>query len=368
MCLSPPPENLKKMKTGLTTGACATACAKAAVMSIFERKKIKEVKIELPGGKTADFKINDCKYGKNSASATTVKDSGDDPDVTHGAVIGSKVSLNSTGKIRFLTGKGVGTVTLSGLGIKVGEPAINRVPRKMIAEAVGGLLKKNGRENAGAEITVFVPEGEKLAKKTLNSRLGIEGGISIIGTTGIVRPFSSASYVASIIQAVKIASENGCAHLAASSGGRSEKILRKQFPALPDYAFVQYGNWIGRLLDATQKSGIQDLTLVTMIGKAVKLASGDMDTHSGKSEWNKELMAKTAKKAGADKNAVERIQKLNIARRLEEIFPVRAGEPFYSELLKQCQKHCRKRFNGALTLALVSADGQIVWYPEKPDV
>lgn len=368
MCLESPPKNTKKMKTGLTTGACATACAKAAVISILERKKIKEVEIELPGGKTANLKINDCRYGKNSASATTVKNSGDDPDVTHGAVIGSRVALNNTGKISFLAGAGVGTVTLPGLEIKAGEPAINRVPRKMMTEAVTALLKRNGRENAGAEITVFAPEGEKLAKKTLNSRLGIKGGISIIGTTGIVRPFSSASYIASIVQAVKIASENRCSRLIASSGGRSEKILRKQFPAMPDYAFIQYGNWTGRLLDAAEKNRTQDLTLATMTGKAVKLASGDMDTHSGKSEWNKDLMTKIAKKTGADKSAAAKIKNLNTARRLEEIFPVRTGEPFYSELLKRCHQHCLKRFGGTLVLALVSADGQIVWYPEKPDV
>ncbi len=368
MCLEEPPAKTKTMKTGHTTGACAAACSKAAVLSILERKKITKVEIELPGGKTAAFRIKNSEYSKNSASATTVKDSGDDPDVTHGAVIGSRVMLNNTGKITFLRGKGVGKITLPGLGLEIGEPAINRVPRKMISREVSDLLKKSGRKNAGAKITVFVPEGEKLAKKTLNSRLGIRGGISIIGTTGIVRPFSSASYVASIFQAVQIAAENRAPHLIASSGGRSEKFIKKQFPDLPDYAFIQYGNWVGRLLDATKKNKIQDLTLVIMIGKAVKLASGEMDTHSGKTFWNREFIAETAKKARAGKKTVEEIKNLNAAVRLTEIFPLRPEEPFYRELLKQCQKHCSKRLGGFLTLALVGTDGEIVWYPQKPNV
>ncbi|MGI9558449.1 MAG: cobalt-precorrin-5B (C(1))-methyltransferase [Thermodesulfobacteriota bacterium] len=366
MCLETPPSDTKKMKTGLTTGACAAACSKAAVLCLLEGKKIKNVEINLPGGKTASFKIENCESAGNSATATTVKNAGDDPDVTHGAVIGCSVSLNNTGEIRFTRGKGVGKVTLPGLGIETGEPAINTVPRKMMSRIVKGLLKENGRGGEGAEIKVFVPEGAKLAKKTLNSRLGIEGGISIIGTTGIVRPFSAASYVASIVQAVKICSENGCGKVVASSGGRSEKYLKKQFPGLPDYAFIQYGNWIGRLLDAAEREGIQDLTLATMLGKAVKLAGGDMDTHSGKTLWDKEVAARAAEKCGA-REAADRIRKLNIARRLTEIFPLSGGEPFYVELLKQCRKHCAQRFSGVLRLALVGTDGQIVWYPETED-
>ncbi len=365
MCLEPPPKNRKAMKTGHTTGACAAACSKAAVLSLLRQKKIQKVEITLPGGKTANFEINDCEYDKSSATATTIKNAGDDPDVTHGAVIGSKVSINQTGKIRFLRGKGVGEITLPGLGIKVGEPAINAVPRKMMSAAVGDLLEKSGQGNPGADITVFVPEGEKLSKKTLNSRLGIRGGISIIGTTGIVRPFSSASYVASIYQALKIASENGCERIVASSGGRSENFLKKEFPRLPGYAFIQYGNWVGKLLDAAEKNRAQDLTLATMIGKAVKLATGDMNTHSGKTAWDREAIVKIAIKAGAEKDSAALIKNLNAAGRIVEIFPIRAGEQFHLELLKQCFKHCSEKFSGSLTLALVGIDGEIVWYPER---
>lgn len=352
------------MKTGHTTGACAAACSKAAVLSLLERKTVKKVEIPLPGGKTAEFEISECAYDKNSAVATTVKNAGDDPDVTHGATIGSRVSLNKTGRIRFLAGKGVGTATLPGLQIKVGEPAINPVPRRMMSKIVKDALKKSGREKHGADITVFVPEGETLAKKTLNSRLGIKGGISIIGTTGIVRPFSSASYIASIFQAVGIASANRCFRIAASSGGRSEKALKKHLPDLPDHAFVQYGNWIGRLLDAAQKNKIQDLTLAMMIGKAVKLAAGETDTHSGKSEWKREVIAEIAERAGAGKNVAERIAKLNIAGRLPEIFPLRQDEPFYRELLKRCHENCSERFGGKITLALAGTNGELVWYSE----
>ena len=363
MCLETPPGDVKKMKTGHTTGACAAACSKAAALSALGRKTIRRVELTLPGGKKAAFKINSCEFSENEATATTVKDAGDDPDVTHGALIGATVSLNDTGEIRFLRGKGVGTVTLPGLGLEVGGPAINKTPRKMMSNIVRELLKKNGGENSGADITVFVPEGENLAKKTLNSRLGIKGGISIIGTTGVVRPFSSASYVASIVQAVKIAARNGSPRVVASSGGRSEKFLRKRFADLPDYAFIQYGNWIGKLLDAAEKNGIQDLTLATMIGKAVKLAGGDMDTHSGKNVWNKELIANIAEKSGA--GAAQAVRELNMAGRLTEIFPLSQHEPFYAELLKKCRERCGERFSGRLTLALAGLDGQIVWYPDE---
>lgn len=366
MCLEPPPKGVKKMKTGHTTGACAAACAKAAAECLLERKKTEKTEISLPGGKTAVFQIGDCKYDKDGAEATTVKNAGDDPDVTHGAVIGVRVSLNRTGEIGFFAGKGVGTVTLSGLGIKTGEPAINRVPRKMMTEIVSNALKRNGMEKRGADITVFVPGGEALARKTLNSRLGIKGGISIIGTTGIVRPFSSASYVASMVQAVRVAAENGCPSIAASSGGRSEKFLQKHFPGLPDYAFVQYGNWVGRLLDIAHKNKIQDLTLAIMIGKAVKLAAGEMDTHSGKSGWDREFVAEAAEISGAGKDAAERIRGLNFAGLLEEEFPVRTAGPFYGELLRRCFKHCSERFGGRLTLALVGHGGEAVWHPERP--
>ncbi|MCY4047133.1 MAG: cobalt-precorrin-5B (C(1))-methyltransferase [Candidatus Dadabacteria bacterium] len=367
MCLETPPANVKKMKTGHTTGACAAACSKAAVMSALGRKKIRRVELTLPGGKKAAFKINSCEFSENKATATTVKDAGDDPDVTHGAVIGATVLLNNTGEIRFLRGKGVGKVTLPGLGLNVGEPAINKTPRKMMTNIVRELLEQSGGngKTPGADIKVFVPEGEKLAKKTLNSRLGIKGGISIIGTTGVVRPFSSASYVASIVQAVKIAASNGSPHVVASSGGRSEKFLRKRFPDLPDYAFIQYGNWIGKLLDAAEKNGIADLTLATMIGKAVKLAGGDMDTHSGKNVWNKELIADITEKSGAGTDAAQAIGELNMAGRLTEIFPLSQNAPFYRELLKRCRARCRERFSGGLTLALAGLDGQIVWYPDE---
>ncbi len=365
MCLDPPPKNKKEMKTGHTTGACATACSKAAAMSLLNGRKIKQIQIPLPGGKSADFRIYSCQFSKTSATATTVKDAGDDPDVTHGAVIGSTVSLRKDGKIRFLAGQGVGIATLPGLGIKVGEPAINAIPKKMMSAVVKDALKQNGLEKRGADITVFVPDGKALARKTLNARLGIRGGISIIGTTGIVRPFSSASYLASIVQAVAVAAENGCGKLVASSGGRSEKFLKKEFPDLPDWAFVQYGNWIGKLLDSAEKNKIQDLTLVTMMGKAVKLAAGDMDTHSGKTEWNREVIAEIAEKSRSGKDVAEKIGKLNIAGRLTEIFPLRQDEPFYRELLKRCHKHCSGRFGGKLNLALAGLDGQIVWYPEK---
>ncbi|WPQ61065.1 cobalt-precorrin-5B (C(1))-methyltransferase CbiD [Chitinophaga sancti] len=235
------------LRTGYTTGACATACTKAALIALLTQAPVEEIEITLPLGQKVLFKVT-CSFNNLSATCTTIKDGGDDPDATHGATIGSRVSLNTGDDIVFLRGEGVGVVTLPGLAIGVGEPAINPVPRKMMRDAVN-FIRHQYQLTQGVDIQVFVVNGEEIAKKTLNARIGILGGISILGTTGIVKPFSASAYIASITQGIDVSIANGCDTVVINSGGRSENILRKRFALLPEFAFVQYGNWIGETLD-----------------------------------------------------------------------------------------------------------------------
>ena len=196
------------LRTGYTTGACATACTKAALLALITQKTTEIIEITLPLGEKVSFNVT-CAFNEQQATCTTVKDAGDDPDVTHGATIGSTISFNTSKNIVFLRGKGVGIVTLPGLAIGVGEPAINPVPRKMMTDAIN-FLSHQYKINKGVNVEVFVVNGEEIAKKTLNSRIGIIGGISILGTTGIVKPFSASAYIASITQGIDVAIANNC--------------------------------------------------------------------------------------------------------------------------------------------------------------
>ena len=253
------------LRHGYTTGACATACSKAALLALLQQKEQREVEIFLPIGEKALFSLLSCAYNATQALCTTRKDAGDDPDVTHKAIIGAEVSLNNSGKIRFLQGKGVGTVTLPGLEIEIGEPAINPVPRQMMESACRKVLSDNKMEDKGVDITIFVEDGELIAKRTLNERLGIMGGISILGTTGVVTPFSASSYIASICQGIDVAVANGASELVLNSGARSEKFLKSLFPNFPEYAFIHYGNWIGETFNKLKRSSVKKVYMVMLL-------------------------------------------------------------------------------------------------------
>lgn len=326
------------LRTGYTTGACATACAKAALLALITHSSVEEIEITLPLGEKVTFRVS-CEYTTKEATCTTVKDAGDDPDVTHGATIGCIISFNESNNVQFLRGDGVGIVTLPGLAIGVGEPAINPVPRKMITDAIH-FLTHQYKINKGVNVKVFVVNGEEIAKKTLNSRIGILGGISILGTTGIVKPFSASAYIASITQGIDVALANGCTEIVINSGGRSENILRKRFSHLPEFAFIQYGNWIGETLDKIKASSLQTVTMGIMLGKAAKLAQGELDTHSGKSSWDKQFIYGLAKECGYSDEQCAPILELNMARRLTEIFDFNEREPFFKKLAERCYNVC----------------------------
>lgn len=351
------------LRIGYTTGACATACAKAALLALTGQQELQSVDVMLPVGEQVKFNIISCEFGTDEAVCTTVKDAGDDPDVTHGAIIGARVSLNDSGDIRFHKGAGVGLVTLPGLEISVGEPAINPVPRQMMESACKKVLADAGMESKGVEITVFVPEGELIAKRTLNDRLGIIGGISILGTTGIVTPFSASSYIASIRQGIDVALANGCDEIVINSGARSEKYLKELFSTLPDFAFIHYGNWIGETLQKIAESELRKVNLGIMLGKSVKLAEGNLDTHSNKNSWNREFVYELAEAAGYSGERLQAILDLNMAGRLVELFPFSKSEPFYTELLKRCYANCKREAPKAeLILYLINRDGAYIKY------
>lgn len=352
MGLRPVPEGI--LRSGYTTGACATACTKAALLALMRQKAVPQVTIALPGGEEATFTMKECTYTAAEAFCSTVKDAGDDPDVTHGAEIGCTVSFNDTGGVAFLPGEGVGLVTLPGLAVAVGEPAINPVPRQMMRAVVAEVLAQC-HVRRGVSISVSVVNGALLAQKTLNARLGIVGGISILGTTGIVKPFSAEAYIASIVQGIDVALANGLTEVVINSGGRSEKLLRDQFAHLPAVGFIQYGNWIGETLEKIAGSPLASFSMGIMLGKAVKLAQGSLNTHSNQSSWDKEWVAGLAREAGYPAGRCAAIAELPIAGRLTELFEFRPAEPFYGALARRCYGVINT-VTGALPCRLVLID------------
>ncbi|TCI93741.1 cobalt-precorrin-5B (C(1))-methyltransferase [Tenacibaculum sp. M341] len=354
----------KPLRSGYTTGACATACTKASLLALVNQKNTNEITITLPIGRDATFHIKECKLSKLSATCSVIKDAGDDPDVTHKAEISAKVTFNNTGTIEFKKGEGVGLVTLPGLEIAVGEPAINPVPRKMMTTVCHKILSDYNLTNKGVTIEISVKNGEQLAKRTLNSRLGILGGISILGTTGIVTPFSAASYIASIQQGIDVAIANQHKTLLINSGGRSEKALKNVFPNFPEAACIHYGNWIQETFEKIHISKeIQQVNMGIMLGKASKLAQGHTNTHSNKTSWNKQFIHQLAIEAGYNKETADKVLALNMAGRLQEIFTFDAEENFYQKLLQKCYEHCIKIApKTTLNIYLINNNNQVIPY------
>ncbi|WP_455925246.1 cobalt-precorrin-5B (C(1))-methyltransferase [Pseudomonas putida] len=285
------------LRSGLTTGSCATATSLAAARLLLTGQALDAAQITLPKGKQVEMRLEFCRLLDDGAESGTLKDAGDDPDVTHGALLYSQVRLIDDG-IRFVAGEGVGTVTRPGLVLGVGEPAINPVPRRMITEHLTALALECGY-GGGFEVTVNVQGGAALALKTMNPRLGILGGLSILGTSGIVRPFSCAAYIASIHQGIDVATTNGYMHIAACTGNASEDTMRRVYN-LPEIALIEMGDFVGAVLKHLRKVPVDKLSLCGGFGKISKLAAGHMDLHSRHSSINLEQLAGWAADIGAD--------------------------------------------------------------------
>ena len=272
-------EKTKELRRGWTTGACAAAAAKSACSALLGNGFLDPSGIVLPKGEAPQFAISHQETGEGWAKACIIKDAGDDPDVTHGALICAKVSHGANG-LRFIAGEGVGTITKPGLPLAVGEPAINPVPRLMIDAAITDVLSGHSPD---FDIEISVKNGEALALKTWNGRLGIVGGLSILGTTGIVRPFSCSAWIASIHRGVDVARALGRTHLIAATGATSESSARRLY-GLPEGDCLDMGDFVGGTLKYLRRHPVERLTIAGGIGKLSKLAQGAMDLHSGRSQ------------------------------------------------------------------------------------
>jgi cobalt-precorrin-5B (C1)-methyltransferase len=300
------------LRRGWTTGACATAAAKAAFTALITGQFPDPVEITLPKGQRVSFSLAKERLAETSAMAAVIKDAGDDPDVTHGALIVVTISIDkSSSAISFRSGNGVGTVTKVGLPIGVGEPAINPVPREMIKNAILEVAKANGTE-VGVKVEVSIPGGEEIAQKTWNPRLGIVGGLSILGTTGIVIPFSCSAWIHSIHRGIDVARAAGVAHVGACTGSTSETAVRQKY-GLPESSILDMGDFVGGALKYLRRHPIPRITIGGGFGKISKLGQGHLDLHSGRSQVDLGWLAKLAASASASDEVVDQIYAANTA-------------------------------------------------------
>ncbi|MCI4665390.1 MAG: cobalt-precorrin-5B (C(1))-methyltransferase [Neomegalonema sp.] len=291
------------LRSGYTTGACATAAASAAWACLLTGVWRNPIEITLPAGQAVQFALGEAHLGDAQATAGVVKDAGDDPDVTHGAMVRATVRRGAVGGgVVFRAGAGVGMVTRPGLPIPPGEPAINPVPRRMMAEHLAEISARLGVA-ADVEVEISVPGGAELAQKTWNPRLGIEGGISILGTTGIVKPYSCAAWIASIHRGVDVARAGGAQHVAAATGSTSERAVKAE-TGLADWLLLDMGDFAGGMLKYLRRHPVPQLTIAGGFAKLTKLGQGALDLHSSRSQVDMQRLAELSAQIGADASAV----------------------------------------------------------------
>lgn len=300
-----------QLRTGWTTGACATAATKAALTALVTGEFPDPVEITLPGGQNVSFALAFEGTEDGCARAGIVKDAGDDPDVTHGCLViaTARVKAGEDRTLSFSAGDGVGTVTRAGLPVAVGEPAINPVPRQMMTEVVAEIRKAH-RFSRDLEIEISIRDGKALAEKTWNPRLGIIGGLSILGTTGIVRPFSCSAWIASIHRGIDVARAAGINHIAGATGATSEKAV-KALHGLPDMALIDMGDFAGGMLKYLRNNPVPRVTIAGGLAKITKLAQGALDLHSGRSQVDFDMFAQLAAQCGADEQLRSQVQSAN---------------------------------------------------------
>lgn len=341
------------LHTGFTTGSCATAAAKAALLGLLRGEKVSRISFKIPEGETMWMDVEDVTISQSSATASVIKKAGDDPDVTDKSRIIATVAFSDHGSIKFIGGSGIGTVTLPGIGLPVGDPAINPVPRSMIRHELSAL------HSGGLDVTISIENGEELATKTFNPRVGVIGGVSIIGTSGIVRPFSHDAFVEAIRREIGVALAIDASRVVVNSGGKSERYLKTMYPDLPPQAFVQYGNAVGDTMQIAQELSVPRLTIGLMLGKAVKLAEGNLDTHSHKITLNRDFLISVALESGCSTMAADAISRLNMARELWRDLSAEDSDLFFPAILKLCHQHCASIYHGELESVLIDDDGNI---------
>ncbi len=345
------------LRLGWTTGACATAATTAAYAALLTGEFPDPVEILLPKGERPRFPLAREALQPGVAEAGIVKDAGDDPDVTHGALILAAVRLASAGSgVTFRAGEGVGRVTKPGLPLAVGEPAINPVPRRMMTEAVQRLAAAHGAPG-DVEITISVADGADLARRTWNSKLGIVGGLSILGTTGVVHPYSCSAWIASIHRGIDVARANGIAHVAACTGSTSEAGLRRLYE-LPEIALIDMGDFAGGMLKYLRRHPLPRLTIAGGFAKISKLAAGFGDLHSGRSRIDRDMLADALDGLGATAAQVAHARRANTANEILAM-ATDAGLPIGNAVAGRARAQAVALVDGkvAIEVAIFDRDG-----------
>ncbi|HEV3066919.1 MAG TPA: cobalt-precorrin-5B (C(1))-methyltransferase [Streptosporangiaceae bacterium] len=357
----------KALRTGWTTGTCASAAAKAATRALRDQAAQRTVEVALPSGRRVRFDVESSEHDAAKATAVVVKDAGDDPDVTHGAHLTATVRWRAEAGIVLAGGEGIGIVTKPGLGIEVGEPAITATPRAMITQAVAEVTDVAAR---GVLVVLSVPGGEKMARKTTNARLGILGGISILGTTGIVRPFSTASWRASVEQAVSVMAAQGERTVVLCTGGRTEKGAMALLPDLAEVCFVEVGDFTGAALRRALAVGLDGVIFVGMAGKLAKLAAGVLMTHYTRSKVDLGLLGDVTLAAGGPAAMADEVSAANTGRHAYEIWQ-REGllRPAGDELCQRVRSVLLRAGEGKLAadVAMVDFSGSRVVAATRPE-
>jgi len=334
-----------ELRRGWTTGACATAAAAAAYEALLTGAFPEAVEVPLPGGQRPAFALAVERLGEGEATAGVIKDAGDDPDVTHGALVLATVRHGAAGAgVVFAAGEGVGTVTLPGLPVAVGEPAINPAPRRMMREAVARVAAAH---DAGGDVVVEigVEGGAELAKRTWNPRLGIVGGLSILGTTGIVVPYSCSAWIASIRQGVDVARAAGHQHVVAATGDTSERAAQALY-GLPDTALLDMGDFAGATLKYLARHPVARLTLAGGFAKLSKLAAGHLDLHSARSQVDLERLAALVLPEGASEELAARLRGANTALEAHQLAAA-AGVPLAQRVAHEARRVALEVLGGA---------------------
>jgi cobalt-precorrin-5B (C1)-methyltransferase len=361
-----PPRNTEGRREGFTTGTAAAAAAKAACLVLLDRGWPESVTIQLPIPRSLEIRVNTLEYENDAACCGVVKDAGDDPDVTHGAEIFAAVRRVAEPGIHITGGAGIGVVTQRGLELPVGSPAINPVPQRMIRQAVAEVMSSE-RPEPGVEVTISVPNGEELARRTFNARIGIIGGISILGTTGIVRAMSTAAWRASVLQAIDVAAANSVRHIVLTTGGRSETFARRHWPDLPEMAFVQMGIFTGASLKRARERDVPRVSLGAMIGKLAKTAAGKMQTHVAGNQVDCAFLAQVARGQGATEELVAAIAAANTGRHVQELVEAAGLSRFHQRLCELAAKQCAATVDRqlAVDVVLFDFDGRVLGKVEQ---
>ncbi|MDQ6962585.1 MAG: cobalt-precorrin-5B (C(1))-methyltransferase [Mariprofundaceae bacterium] len=345
-------------RTGFSTGACSAAATRAAVESLLQGEVVASTSCLLPNRDLVDFVVHEAWLDGDCAHAVIIKDAGDDPDCTHGAHLTADVTLlrGQAGHLVLEGGEGVGIVTMAGLGLELNKAAINPVPRKNILENIRLVAEELLHEH-GLEIVISVPNGAEMAKKTLNDRLGIIGGISILGTTGIVRPYSTAAFRASVVQGIEVAARQGQHSVVLTTGGRTEKFVMRELPQLESSCFVQMGDFLGPALDTAQAQGLKQIIIGGMVGKLTKIAQGEIITHARRNPVNMALLADMAKTIGASTKSVQQISAAQTARFAAECMAEEGlVEVFHMEIAKRAVDTLQSRYPSVFHIRVLVCD------------